>query len=253
MAKSLPPFKEMLSRGWNDYLTHWSPTIQMTLWLLTVPILQLGIMVVFNPSTIEAGQLVIRLMTILQVIVSLWIMVRVMRWYLSEFKNDPSYDHDGISSLKAVPSLLFASILKSLAVMGGVMLLFFPGLWLAVLLGFTELLVLEDGLKGVQALRTSANLVKGRWWNVFARLMGISFLFLLMGVVIYVMLQLIIGSISGLNITEAMALNLNPANLRTILIAFSTDQVVSSIVQALLLPLFFAWQIRLFHELKQTA
>ncbi len=65
---------------------------------------------------------------------------------------------------------IFVSILSGLAIAGGFILLIIPGIIFSVWFAFATYALTIDGKHGVEALRMSKNLVKGRWWEVLARL-----------------------------------------------------------------------------------
>lgn len=79
-------------------------------------------------------------------------------------------------------SSLGLGVLSALIVIGGLILLILPGIYLAVKLAFAPVRWVEDGLGAVDAIKASFEDVKGRWWNVFGlALMG--FLLFLAGLV----------------------------------------------------------------------
>ncbi|HWP61053.1 MAG TPA: hypothetical protein VN495_00410 [Candidatus Paceibacterota bacterium] len=75
-----------------------------------------------------------------------------------------------------------ASILAGLAVVGGIILLIVPGIIFALMFGFAKYLVIERGLRPMEALRESRRMTNGHKWMLF-RLALLSFLVVLLGVV----------------------------------------------------------------------
>jgi len=61
---------------------------------------------------------------------------------------------------------VFAAALKTLLIMVGFLCLILPGIYIAVRLMFTELLVLDKGMRPVKALRTSLKMTKGHFWKL---------------------------------------------------------------------------------------
>lgn len=70
---------------------------------------------------------------------------------------------------RALPVLAVVALYTGVAV-AGLAALVLPGVWLGVLLYFGAQAVVLDGLGPVAALRRSAALVRGRWWETFGRL-----------------------------------------------------------------------------------
>lgn len=70
---------------------------------------------------------------------------------------------------KAADAFL-VSLMMGLLIVIGFVLLFFPGLYLAVVLAFSLWAVVLDNKSGSDALKQSRDLVRGRWWAVFGRL-----------------------------------------------------------------------------------
>lgn len=74
---------------------------------------------------------------------------------------------------KAWPKLLsylWVSFLSGLAVFAGLILLIIPGIIFMVWFSFSVYVLIAEDRKGTQALSRSKQLVKGRWWKVFGRL-----------------------------------------------------------------------------------
>ncbi len=89
--------------------------------------------------------------------------------------------------------LIWISVLATCSVIGGMMMLFIPGIWLLVAFMLRSyVLVLEDR-KGMDALRQSKDYIEGYWWPVLGR----TFLFLTMTIIISVLLQLPFGLLFG--------------------------------------------------------
>ncbi|MEY3784003.1 MAG: hypothetical protein RLZZ230_325 [Candidatus Parcubacteria bacterium] len=66
-----------------------------------------------------------------------------------------------------VGSFFWVSFLATMVVYGGMILFFIPSLIVAVLVGFAPYVYVKEGLKGMNAVLRSRELVRGRWWTVF--------------------------------------------------------------------------------------
>lgn len=72
-------------------------------------------------------------------------------------------------------SFLWVAVLSSLAIMGGMMLLFVPGIIASVALSFTIFVLMTEEIGGYGALVRSWQYVHGHWWAVVWRFIALSF------------------------------------------------------------------------------
>lgn len=84
-----------------------------------------------------------------------------------------------------------AVVLYSLGVAVGLVLLIVPGIWIGVRWYFAAQAAVVDGLSPGQAVQRSAELVKGRWWPTFGRLVLAGLIFGLIGAVPIGLLELV--------------------------------------------------------------
>ncbi|MGE5392519.1 MAG: hypothetical protein ACM3NH_02125 [Candidatus Saccharibacteria bacterium] len=73
---------------------------------------------------------------------------------------------------------LWVSILESLVVALGFVLLIIPGFLFAGWFVFANILIITEGLRGTQALSRSKAYVKGRWWAIVGRLLYLMLVFI---------------------------------------------------------------------------
>jgi hypothetical protein len=78
----------------------------------------------------------------------------------------------------------FVVVLFSIGVGLGFVILVVPGVYLAVRWYFGPQAVVADGLRGADALRRSSEIVAGKWWSTFGRLIVISLVGLVVGLVV---------------------------------------------------------------------
>jgi hypothetical protein len=69
--------------------------------------------------------------------------------------------------------LLWVFILMVLVIMGGFILFIIPGLILSFLVYFAQYAYVKEGQRGMMALLRSHELVRGRWWTLVLRLLGV--------------------------------------------------------------------------------
>lgn len=83
-----------------------------------------------------------------------------------------------------IPSLFIVSLLSILAVLAGILFFILPGIIFAIWFTFVDFAVVLDGKRGIQALSFSKNLVSGKWWGVFGRLLLLSLVSGLIGFIL---------------------------------------------------------------------
>lgn len=91
-------------------------------------------------------------------------------------QEDSSFWRQFIWVFKHLWPLLLVMLYSQLAVMTGFVLLILPGLVLAWYLSMTMPVYLKEGIRGMDALTRSIELVKGHWWGVFGRLFVMALL-----------------------------------------------------------------------------
>jgi hypothetical protein len=103
----------------------------------------------------------------------------------TSFSLEDSYRF-GLSRLGPI---LLVGILAGLAVAGGLILFFIPGVWIAVRLSVSTPSLVVENKRGTAALSRSWNLVRGMWWQVF----GVFFVAGLIGGVVSAVVALPFG------------------------------------------------------------
>ena len=69
---------------------------------------------------------------------------------------------------------LWIGILTSLAVAAGLVLLIVPGIIFAIWFCFSSYVLVKEGTRGTKALSKSKELVKGKWWAIFSRMVVLT-------------------------------------------------------------------------------
>ena len=64
-------------------------------------------------------------------------------------------------------SLAFLGILKIGLIIAGLICFVLPGIYFMIKFMFAELLVIDQGMRPLEALRASATLTNGHWWHLF--------------------------------------------------------------------------------------
>lgn len=237
---------ELIHESWSAYAKYWHRSLHISVWFLLLPAVSFLIVLATRASA-DTSEVLFGTLSIARFILALWITVRLYRWLLTEEKHTPEPAHEGRTSWSLVLPLLWTSLLKGFAIAGGFMLFVFPGIWLAVLLQFSELFLLGEGYRGTKAIAASYALVKGRWWEVFWRLLIPGALFLILSIVLIGVITSLLSLIAG---TAKIELILGTTTSTPLVDA--SRQLIEGLTQAIFLPLFLVWQIKLFRSLKDS-
>lgn len=132
-------------------------------------------------------------------------------------------------------------ILILLVLAGSSLLFIIPGIYFGVALSFSYIILIDQNIHGTQALGASRALVKGRWWGTLWRSSAgggiFGFLFMLVMAVVIGGFAMIIGFSSLVN---------SPTDP----LVSGILQLVQTVVTAAFMPLFAAYEIKLYRTLK---
>ena len=257
MATPLISIRHLIADSWNVYAKHWNRMMEVSLWLLLFPVIHLLLALTFSGLSPTVSFYVLGAIEILDGLFAVWITIRLMRMALARSpKEEGLIAHNFRIGWDAYLPFFLISLLTSLAILGGVALFFFPGVWLAIVLVFAPLLFLDENIRGTQALAASAQLVKGRWWATFVRiaLPGIFFFMLMMFALslINFVASLFIGYDNVNRVMEAVSQSAwAPITAETIKLQ-SVGMFLSRLPQALFLPIFIVALTKLYRSLKET-
>jgi hypothetical protein len=85
--------------------------------------------------------------------------------------EDPSVEQSYRFGFNRLGSVLLVSVLVGLAIIGGLILLVIPGIYIGVRLCVSIEALVVEGRRGTQAMGRSWGLVGGHWWHAFATLL----------------------------------------------------------------------------------
>lgn len=103
-------------------------------------------------------------------------------------------------------SLVWLGILSTFLIVVGFILIIVPGIWLMVASSVAVPALMLEGLTGFSALKRSLDLVDGRWWATFGRLVAALLLYVVVAIVIGLIAGAIASGISITNVTLYLAL-----------------------------------------------
>lgn len=234
------PLRELLFESWNIYAECVGLFVGYTGWALVpyafVILLPLAPL---PPTLIGFGTAAL---TVAQVALVLWA-VNVIILLTSAFlrQKQVRVDHVGRRAWRWIPSVVFVSILSSLAILGGMFLAIIPGIVFWVWYAFSHYEVLLHKEKGRAALMASHALVRGRFWPTLWRLAG-GELFILLA---YLFLTASAVGVVGIlfHLPELSLTTTNPPVWADVLV---------NILEVILMPLVIVYVTVLYHELLRT-
>lgn len=143
------------------------------------------------------------------------------------------------ASYSKIISYIWISILLTVAILGGTLLLIIPGIIFSVWFSFSLYILISEGLRGTQALSASRELVKGYFWPVLWRWVAPYFVYGLLLTIIFVIPVYLIGLALG-----------NP------FAGFAAEtpwwsELISSVLSILTVPLFTIISVLLYNGLKK--
>ena len=115
-------------------------------------------------------------------------------------KERPSV-RDFLGKWKYVPRLVGGYILYFLAVLVGLILFIVPGLILSARLYFFDLLIIDKGMRPIQALKESYAMTKGHGWKIFLLAYVVAPILFVLGIVTLLVGILVVIPIVYLSIT----------------------------------------------------
>jgi len=132
----------------------------------------------FMPGTIALAVIVGIGLAIIQILSSVGLIVAV---HEGATRSIASYYKD---ALPLVLPVLWVAIMSSVVTLAGFILLIIPGIIISIYLAVASYTVVLDGHRGIDALKQSHALIKGRWWATFVRLLVMVVIALLVSVVV---------------------------------------------------------------------
>lgn len=180
MNQPLIGIDKLLADSWNAMFKEWKSTLGWTLGLMFVPFL---IQIAFALPQIAKPELAQSPLYQLVPVFLIWgatlyFMSGLIRYFL-DMKKEVTV------SFTDVVSLFWIGLLMTIILIPAFILFILPGIWLSVAFSMAMPVYLKEGKKGWQAIKTSYEIVKGRWWATFVRFLvpnlvygiGVSFVF----------------------------------------------------------------------------
>jgi hypothetical protein len=249
--KPLLPYGELLGSGWDQFIRDWKPNLELSIRFLGASLLGFIATLLASPLPPE-GAMVLRLIAVLAgtaiIAHTTIVLTDVVR---KRDAGDLKAKNDDTRGRALFWPFVWIMVLRSLAVAGGLIAFVLPGIWMSIAFAFAPIVLLDNGARGAQALATSHELVKGRWWQTFGRTLASGFMVGLLMMLSMFLLVMIIGLFVGFDKSLALAANSSSMGLQVSL-TDGLQGVLSGIVQAIFLPLGIIYQVKIYHSLKKT-
>lgn len=235
----LSPF-ELIVQSFQDYKKEAPILIGYSAWLL-LPFAAFVLL-----STLPTSP-VIQVMAFFLMIAELFLLVWIMI-ILSLYAFAHIHGHEkniGVFSKKGralIAPLLTVILLQILVLAGGFLLFVIPMFIFAVWFGLSQLTVIFENRRGINALFASRALIQGRFWQAAGLLIGGTFIILF---VYSFILSLIISAYAALQ-------NLDPVDLLVGELPLWIN-ILEAVGEILLLPLLAIYLTRVYVALKEVA
>ncbi len=120
------------------------------------------------------------------------------------------------------------SILMSIILMVAFVLLIIPGIILSVWFAFATFVLVLENAGIVDSLKKSREYVRGKWWAIFGRLIAMSVLVILLGMVISMVTVFMPNGVVTDAIATALSLLLAPVAMAYMYLLYNEVRVTSS-------------------------
>ncbi|MBI2475502.1 hypothetical protein HYV69_03705 [Candidatus Uhrbacteria bacterium] len=179
-------------------------------------------------------------LSIFEILVSLWVFISLVLCSKAILSNQTNeIKKIGQTAKSLIQPVLTVALLQILMLIGGVLLIIVPSFIFMVWFCFAQLNVIFDGKRGIDALQTSRELVKGKFWKVFLLVFGGTFILFFIYSVILSILMGVIAAAQGVDIIDLLNGTL-PLWI----------QVLEAIGEVLLLPLIVIYLTSVYLEVR---
>lgn len=213
----LDPIGALFANSWKRFEERFTVTVEIFAVPAALIVLSKLLFAHMTPAAFGLGAIVYLVSIVVSIIASLAL--------ISAFGKNTNFAESYGTGIKLFWPGIWIAILVLLATLGGLIMLIIPGIILMVQLGFSNYVLVIDNKRGMGAIAQSRAYVKGHWWAIVGRILLLTLIFIVAGIVILAPLTLLLGKIFG-------------AILYGIFIVFITPFAVS-------------YQYELFHNLRR--
>lgn len=242
--------------SWNAFVKHWSTTVKYTAWFVLVAAIQN--MYLLFPEDAGRGSMMV-CGFLLSGLVGVWVSVRLYQAILALEDGQSVSAKTTATAIALVIPLAVLGIVQMFAVLGGLVLLILPGIYVGVRLAFSQLFLIEGGVKFQgsfsenvlatfravgAAISQSWEKTKGIFWPVFGRQLAGAILFLILtliaSAVVVSVVTLLVGGTENLNRLDETAMG-----------AFLLG-LANALVQVAFVAVMAVFQVKLYRAVKKA-
>lgn len=242
-SKPLPGAGQLIADTWKLFTTTWNSSVKTSGLLIYVGLAYFvgGLLVRVN----ENLGLLAGVISLGGSIFTIWISIRVILTMLNleAGKQPMAQAEESQKAWGLFLSLIWIGFLTTLIVFGASLLLILPGIYFGVALYFAQIILIDQGTRGTQALAASRALVRGRWWGTFWRLIAGGFVF---GLLITIVMAVVIGGLAVLIGGSSLSNGSSDPLVVGIL------QLIQMVIVAAIMPLMTGFQVKVYRALQKT-
>jgi hypothetical protein len=245
MPSTLPRAFELVKLSWRDFIKNWDVTVRVSAWLILATVITALPTFLPGPKAVTATLDVV--CAIVGTAIALWASVRLYQTVIGILDGKKPQAEPWKNAIPLILPSILISILTILSVLGGLILLIIPGIFIAIRLSFVQVALIQDGQRGTNALKASWAITKGRFWATLWRLFVSGLIIIIIVIPVAWIALWIVGLVSGTDIIGALGETSTPTAI------IQVNDIVNSIVQAAIVPFAIFYVVRLYRELKKTA
>jgi len=145
-------------------------------------------------------------LVLIQIVLSIWISLFLIRLVQDLSKNiKPDVPELQRKIRGWIGPLLIVTVLTTLSIIGGLLLLIIPGIMFFIWFSFAQISVVLDGKRGMDALSHSRSLVKGRFFKTAWMVLSGPIFSLILYTLILATIVATISLLTGQNLDAALA------------------------------------------------
>lgn len=253
MPQTLLTTSEVFAKTWHEGKTHLGADLKDSMWFLGIALASFVLALAgFYLPSIPRFALHIFDLVVLQIIGNTWVTLKLSARVLAE-QQEKKFQPVNVAMLG---SYLLIGILSGLATVGGTLAFVLPGIWLTIAFAFAIYAFLDENRRGRQALARSAELVKGRWWSVLARLIFPGFVILVVSMLAGSIIESLVGLIAGYRpsmlITDTTNLSWLTIGPPSVNIASAALGVINTLPLVIAIPFLTHLTVTIYLDLKRT-
>lgn len=158
---------DLIHESWSFFKNDWKTITKRMAWLIPLFVayfaLYMGGLLSNHPALVFLGIAVL-------LIGSIFVTLHLNRYLLAKDGGNVQATQGKSLTQLFWPCLLIC-IISGLGTLGGSILFLLPGIWFGLASGFALFVYLEEGTTGTAAIGRSMEIVKGRWWKTFWRIL----------------------------------------------------------------------------------